>query len=199
MKQKGWLLALGIILACISVIGVCGGAAILYIYFDNVNFAKGVKELEPLMINASDLPNGWESAQYSYSLPGGYGATAGRNDVFQILGTSSSSFVYLSHEVFLYPSEQDAATGYQDLLTRDLPTALPSKPVDFTFTPKNTTDKFDKYCTDGNGPNDPNSHFCIFIQQHGRYVTELRAMFDNNKLTAAQVNDVLQKLDSKLP
>ncbi len=191
MNRKTLIIVLAVVLFCCCAFAVGAGVA----FYLARNLSGGdASGLEPLMLNASDLPSGWGSAEHYYSMPYREGTIDARNDVFQLTGTSP--LVYLSHEIFLYPSEQAAALDYQSFHDQEINGVLPPKSVDFTFTPKNPADKFDKFCTDGGGPD---AYFCKFVQEHGKYITELRTTFDSKNLTAAQVNDILQKLDAKLP
>ena len=192
MQQKSLLIILAVVLLCCCLL-IAGAGLIFYLRGYSIGGGSG---LEPLMINANDLPGGWESAEHYYSLPYREGTSAVRNDVFQYSQPGTNDILYLSHEIFLYPSEEAAAAGYQSLHDEEIESVLPAKPVDFIFAPGNPADQFDKFCAEGSSPE---GYFCIFIQSHGKYVIELRAMFDNNALTAAQVDEVLRRLDARLP
>lgn len=193
MQQKTLIIILAVVLLCCCLLIIGAGLAF---YLSGYSFETG-SELEPLMIDSEDLPAGWESAENYYSLPYSEGASAARNDVFQYTYPGTNDRLYLSHEVYLYPSEEAATAAYEILHDKEVTNAvLDPLPVDFAFAPRTPADQFDRFCTDGTFEG---SHFCVFVQSHGKYVIMLRTIFDNKVLTAAQVDEVLRRLDAKLP
>lgn len=193
MKQNTLILVVVVVLLCCCLL-VAGGGAIYFLFRTSTGAAS---TLEPLMINASDLPKGWESAQYTYTLPYREGTLAARNNVFDYFYPGDNlARAYLSHEIFLYPSELAGAAGYQKLHDEWINGVLAPINVQSTFKPRNPADKFDIFYTDGN---QPNTYYCLFVQGHGRYVILMSSIYDDKVLTAAQLDEILQRLDARLP
>jgi len=193
LNQKTLIIVLAVTFLCCCLVIIGGGL----IFFFSGNSTSQVSELTPLMISRDDLPNGWESARYMYTLPYEVGTLATMNSVFDYIYPGDNyAKVWLSHEIFLYPSDEAAAAGYEKMHKEWINNFLEEIDVSFTFAPRNPADKFDKHCTYSSKSG---IYSCDFVQRHGMHVILLRSLYDNKVMTAAQLDIILQRLDAKLP
>jgi hypothetical protein len=193
MNQKTLIIVFAVLFLCCCLLVVGGGVTFYLLGNSSSNESK----LVPLMLNPEDLPDGWESAKYMYTIPYREGTLETRSSVFDYYypGDISAS-IALSHLIYLYPSEETGAAGYQKLHDEWINGILEEVDINFTFAPRNPADKFDIYCTETNAVG---TYSCDFVQQHGSYVILLRSWYDDKALTASQVDDILRRLDAKLP
>jgi hypothetical protein len=193
MKNKWIIIVIVVIALCCLCSTVLGGAY----YFLGYRPARAQAAIQPLLINASDIPADWPDDHYgSATLEDG--ASGAINIVYDYYYPGEGrAYNWLSHEVILYPTEQAASKGFNAFKEKWL-TYSGDVVVEFNFAPHNPQDPYEYKCTDAAEPGHQVT-ICYFIQQHGRYLSFFFPKFDGKTLTSTQVDAILTRLDARLP
>ena len=155
-----------------------------------------LERLFDLRLSASDLPAGWQLAH------GGRGrldqereGVLSRSVFFRGVPERQRADVFVRQELIDYPSANQAADTFADIVRMEIPNNGWSWPeqVDFPY----RTDQIEVACTQD--PDSPGTTWCRSVAQYGNFVSIIYAnVFEDRWLTMEDLERLLESIDKRM-